>query len=45
MPRKRPLNKIQLKKRLAKKVKRKAGNKIKLGINPLLMKKQLVGRA
>lgn len=39
MPRKRPLNKQQLKDRMAKKAKRKAGNKITLGIDPQKMKK------
>jgi len=42
MPRKRPLNKQQLKDRMAKKAKRKAGNKITLGIDPKKMKKVLV---
>jgi hypothetical protein len=41
MPRKRPLNKQQLKDRMAKKAKRKAGNKITLGIDPKKMKKAL----
>ena len=41
MPRKRPLNKQQLKDRMAKKAKRKAGNKIALGIDPKKMKKVL----